>query len=81
MEDKLCFRNSDDLKIKMKRSVSFSQKEDLPESSIKAKDENTQNQGSLSKYRKILCCSFVSPTTVDANKQRMGVRKGDSISC
>jgi hypothetical protein len=76
MEDKLCFRNSDDLKIQMKRSVSFPQKEDPPESPLKAKGENTQNQGDPSKYRKILCCSFVNENTVDTCGQRVGVGRG-----
>ncbi len=55
MNDKLSFKNPDEVKTKIEKLISFQEEEDPL---LKAKDENPDNPGLLSKYARVLCCSF-----------------------
>jgi len=65
MNDKLSFKNPDDLKTKIEKLISFQEKEDRLESPWKAKDENPGDPGLLSKYAQVLCCSFEKVETIE----------------
>ena len=76
MNDKFSVKNPDDPKIKLEELISFQEKENPLDSPRKAKHENPDNSGLLSKYRKVLSCSFVNGTTGAALVERIGTEKG-----
>jgi len=75
MKDKLSFKNPDDLKTKIEKLISFQEKKDQLKPPRKVKDENPDSPGLLSKYRKVLSCSFVNPTRTAASVERIGAQK------
>jgi hypothetical protein len=58
MNDKLSFKNPDEVKTKIEKLISFQEKEDPPSPPRKVKNENPDNPALLSKYARVLCCSF-----------------------
>ena len=62
MKDESSFKNLNDLKTKIEKLISFQEKENPLEPLRKATDENPDELGLLSKYRKVLSCSFVKDT-------------------
>lgn len=65
MNDKLSFKNPDDLKTKIEKLISFQEKGDQLKPSRKVKDENPDSPGLLSKYAQVLCCSFEKVETIE----------------
>jgi hypothetical protein len=77
MKDKFSFENPDYLKTEIKDLISFKEKEKLQKKSGKATDKNTNNSGVLSKYAKVLSCSFVKGTRdATSAEKRIGAEKG-----
>ncbi len=75
MNHKSHFKNPDDLKIEIEKLVSFQENEDPLKPPLRAKDENPDNRGLPSKYRKVLTCSFVNRTTNTTSTKRIGAGK------
>ena len=75
MKDKLSFKNADDLKPKIEKLIRFQENENPLDPPRKVKDKNHDNPGLLSKYRKVLSCSFVNPVRTAASVERIGAEK------
>jgi len=75
MNNKLFFKNPDNLKTEIKKLVSFTEKEDLLDIPQKETAEKFDNSELLTKYRKVLSCSFVKDSQYAVSGERIGAKE------
>ncbi len=75
MSHKRYLKNPDDPRIKIEELVSFHQAKDPLELSREEKHSGAVDPGLLSKYRTVLCCSFVNGTKSSASAERTAAKR------
>lgn len=70
MNEKFSIKDPKILRTEIEKLISFEEKDDLLKSQHKAGDVDPDKMGLLSKYARVLSCSFVTQTEETASVER-----------